>query len=105
MPGRVILIDSDTGKPVSKFSGDIYSKTLTMVDDDAIRFEVSTRRLRDVVILVETYAMLLGEVDVEVYPVGAGESVGFTQVDISTLYFKNAVAGENGKISVLGVEE
>jgi len=105
MPVNVIILDSN-GNPVKvKFSGDVYSKTMTMTNDNATRFEVSPRRLRDVVILVETNPMLLGERGVEVYTVGASEAVGFTKVDISTLYFKNAGAGNNGKISILGVEE
>jgi len=87
------------------FSGNIYSKTLTMTDDNATRFETTTKKLRDVVILVETNSMLLGKIGVEVYTVAADETVGFTKVDISTLYFKNAGAGSNGKITMLGVEE
>lgn len=87
------------------FSGRIYSKTMTMTDDSPTRFMVSSKRLIDVVILVETYGMLLGESGTVVYPVGAGETIGFTQADISTLYFKNAGAGNNGKITILAVEE
>ena len=30
--------------------------------------------------------------------------MGFTKVDISTLYFKNDVAGENGVVHIIGVE-
>lgn len=88
-----------------KFGGNVYSKTMTMGDNNATRFETSAKRLRDIIILVETNSMLLGETGVEVYTVGAGEAVGFTKVDISTLYFKNASEGDNGKISILGVEE
>ena len=85
--------------------GNIYSKTMTMADDNATRFEAAAKNLRDVVIIVKTNPMLLGETGVEVYPVGADETVGFTKVDISTLYFKNAGAGNNGVITILGVEE
>lgn len=85
--------------------GDIYSKTMTMVNDNPTRFEVATKNLRDVVIIVTTNPMLLGETGVEVYPVGANETIGFTVVDISSLYFKNAGAGNNGTITILGVEE
>lgn len=87
------------------FSGEVYSKTMTMVDNSATRFERTTKRLHDVVIIVETYAMLLGGDKDVVYPVGADDTVGFTKVDISTLWFKNATAGENGKITILGVKE
>jgi len=93
------------GKVEDSFGGNVYSKTMTMSDDAATRFETEAKLLRDVVILVETYSMLLGKTGVEVYTVGVGETVGFTKVEISTLYFKNATAGQNGKISILAVEE
>lgn len=92
-------------KFISFFKGKVYSKTLTMTDDSLARFESEVKKLRDVVIIVETYAMKLGKIGAIVYPVGANDIVGLTKVDISTLYFENATAGENGKISVLGVEE
>jgi len=88
-----------------KFGGKVYSKTMTMVNDNATRFEVTTKKLSDIVILVTTQGMLLGRKGAEVFPMAANTSVGFTQVDISTLYFKNAGAGLNGTITVLGVEK
>ncbi|MCK4414911.1 MAG: hypothetical protein KAY32_15360 [Candidatus Eisenbacteria sp.] len=87
------------------FSGDVYSNQLTMTDDNSARFETEDVMLLDVVVIVETYAMLLGKHDAVVYPVGKGATVGFTMVNLSTLYFKNAVAGSNGKISILGVKK
>ena len=93
-----------TGCPF-RAGGDVYSKTMTMSDDNATRFETSEKSLRDVVISVETNPMLLGKTGVEVFTVAAGGSVGWAKVDISTLYFKNAGAGNNGKITVLGVED
>ena len=86
------------------FGGNVYSKTMTMVDNDPTRFEAVTKKLRDVVIIVRTHAMLLGETGVVVYPVGVGETLGFTLVDISTLYFQNAIADDDGTITILGVE-
>lgn len=102
------MLRSDTNKYLivnSQFGGNVYSKTMTMTDDNPTRFETTAKKLRDIVIIVKTHPMLLGETGVEVYPVGADETVGFTKVDISTLYFKNAGAGNNGVISILGVEE
>lgn len=87
------------------FGGNVYSKTMTMENDNATRFETTTKKLRDVIIQVGLNAMLLGATGAEVYTVGVRETVGFTQVDISTLYFKNLVAGSNGKITIIGVEE
>ena len=88
-----------------RFGRNVYSKTMTMTTDNATRFETSTKKLRDVIIIVTDNNMLLGETGVEVYPVGSGETLGSTKVDISTLYFKNASAGSNGTITILGVEE
>ena len=87
------------------FGGDVYSKTMTMADDGAHRFEAKNLLLLDVVIIVETNDMLLGKHDAVVYPVGIEGGVGFTMVNLSTLYFKNATAGSNGKISILGVKK
>jgi hypothetical protein len=89
----------------NEFGGNVYSKTMTMADDNATRFETSEKNLRDAIIIVTTNNMLLGETGVVVYPVGAEETIGFTKVDISTLYFQNAGAGSNGTITILGVEE
>ena len=91
-----------TGCPI-RAGGDIYSKTMTMSNDSATRFETTIKTLRDVIITVETNPMLLGKTGVVVYPVAAGASVGWSKVDISTLYFKNAGAGNNGKITILAV--
>jgi hypothetical protein len=93
------------GQVKDSFSGNIYSKTMTMTDDNATRFETSAKKLRDVIIIVTTNNMLLGKSGTEVYPVDADDTIGFTKVDVSTLYFKNASAGSNGTITILGVEE
>ncbi len=93
-----------TGCPHSA-GGGTYSKTMTMSDDNATRFESSKKTLRDVIILVETNSMLLGLSGTEVFPVATDGTIGWTKVDISTLYFKNAGAGNNGKITILGVED
>ena len=93
-----------TGCPL-RAGGDVYSKTMTMSDDAATRFETVEKSLRDVVILVETNPMLLGKTGVEVFPMAINDSIGWGKVDISTLYFKNAGAGNNGKITILGVAD
>lgn len=93
------------GKVQEDFGGNVYSKTMTMVADTATRFETTAKKLRDATVLVETNTMLLGETGVEVYTLAAGGTVKFTKIDISTLYFKNAAAGVNGKITIIGVEE
>ena len=101
----LVSVHTDELRTSEQFGGNVYSKTMTMTDDNPTRFETTAKKLRDVVIVVKTHGMLLGETGVEVYPVGENEAVGFTKVDISTLYFKNASAGDNGTITILGVEE
>jgi hypothetical protein len=93
------------GKVHDYFGGNVYSKTMTMSDNDATRFETTAKKLRDVIIIATDNNMLFGETGVEVYPVAAGSTIGFTKVDISMLYFKNASAGSNGTVTILGVEE
>jgi len=87
------------------FGGGVYEKEDTAVVDGARRFETSEKKLRDVVIQVATYAQLFGDSSNQRYRVEAGETLGFTKVDISTLYFKNASAGQNGVVNILAVEE
>lgn len=88
-----------------QFGGAIYENQDTATADTARRFETSVKKLRDVVIQVATYAQLFGDSFNQRYRVEAGETVGFTKVDISTLYFKNATAGQNGIVRILAVEE
>ncbi len=85
--------------------GSVYSKTLTMVNDGTTSFETESKILRDIIILVETNEMLMGKAKAEVFPVEVGGVIGITKVDISCLYFKNKVAGQNGVITILAVED
>jgi hypothetical protein len=87
------------------FSGKIYRNTDIASDDTARRFVTTERLLRDVIILVEDYTQLFGSAAAQTFPVVQGDSLRFTKIDISTLYFKNAVAGENGTVRILAVEE
>ncbi|GAI95221.1 unnamed protein product [marine sediment metagenome] len=72
--------------------------------DDPRRFEPTSRKLRDLIIQVSTNDQLFGNATNQRYKVAAGETIGFTQVDLSLLYFKNAAAGQNGTVNILGVE-
>jgi hypothetical protein len=61
--------------------------------------------LRDVAITVSTYAQKFGDASNQRYSVGVGETIYFTMVDISTLYFKNSTAGQNGQVNIIGVKD
>lgn len=98
------LFDS-SGRRLSGYSGIVYVKSDTATGDSARRFETSQKRLRDVVIRVKTNDQLFGDSDGQTFPLAAGESMGFTLVDISTVYFKNAAAGQNGVVHIIGTED
>ena len=87
------------------FGGKIYRNTSIAHDDNPRRFITTKRLLRDVIILVEDYDQLFGDSSYQTFPVVQGDSFPITQIDISTLYFKNRVAGQNGTVRILAVEE
>lgn len=86
------------------FTGAVYENEDTATTDDPRRFEISSKKLRDVIIQVSAFDQLFGDATNQRYPVAAGEVIGFTQVDLSLLYFKNAATGQNGTVNILGVE-
>lgn len=92
-------------KRVDAFGGAVYENQDTAAGDTARRFETSAKRLRDVVIRVSGKPQLFGDASNQRLELAVGDSMGFTRVDISTLYFKNKTAGQNGTVSILGVEE
>ena len=85
------------------FTSASYVNTDTATADTARRFETTSLYLKDFIIIVSTYAQLFGDATGQTYPVAAGATIGMSGIDISTLYFKNSVAGENGKVDILGV--
>ncbi|MBA7571933.1 hypothetical protein ES708_13703 [subsurface metagenome] len=80
-----------------------YVNQSVAANGDPRRFEDTELYLRDIVILVSVKAQLFGDSGGQTYPVGIGESIGLTEIDISTLYFKNAVADEDGTVDILAV--
>ena len=87
------------------FGGAVYENQNIASADAARRFETNAKKLRDVLIRVDTYAQYFGGSGNHRMEVGAGDYMWITKVDISSLYFKNKVAGQNGVVTVLGVEE
>jgi len=94
-----------SGRPKSGYGGRIYHGHDTASSDDARRFETSEKKLRDVIIRAEDFGQVLGDESGQDFPLEAGEWLGFTQVDVSTLYFRNRSAGENGTVRIIGVED
>ncbi len=87
------------------FSGAVYVNSNTATADSARRFETSAKKLRDIIICVETKDQLFGNSSSQIFPVTAGSNFGITQIDISALYFKNKTAGQNGAVYILAVED
>ena len=94
-----------SGRPKTGYSGKVYVKSDTAASDTARRFEAAERKLRDVVIRVEGYGQVFGTAAEQTFPVEAGEWMGLTSLDLGTLYFKNAAAGQNGTVHIIGVED
>ncbi|MBA7529120.1 hypothetical protein ES705_21312 [subsurface metagenome] len=87
------------------FAGAVYENEDTATTDDPRRFETSSKKLRDLIIQVSGNDQLFGNAANQRYKVAVGEAIGFTQVELSLFYFKNAAAGQNGTVNILGVEE
>ncbi|MBA7604662.1 hypothetical protein ES703_11788 [subsurface metagenome] len=87
------------------FAGAVYENEDLATTDDPRRFETTSRKLRDLIIQVSGNDQLFGNVANQRYKVAVGETIGFTQVELSLLYFKNAVTEQNGTVNILGVEE
>ena len=103
--------DSATDTIKLGFSGAVYSKQQNSTN---ALVAVGATKLRDVVIMNTdaANAVDLGETAADVATFRAaslelapGASIGFTQVNLATLFVLSSVAGSHGRISVLGVEE
>lgn len=84
------------------FTGDVYENEHTMVDDNIYRFEATELKLRSGVILFSTHDALVGDISNQRYPKSAGTTLSIENVDLSKLYIKNAGAGSNTKINIIG---
>lgn len=85
------------------FTGTAYEDQVTAAADTAFRLATSETKIRDVIIYVSGNNALVGDADNQRMPLNVGESMGISWIDLSTLYFKNATAGNNTTITVLGV--
>ena len=87
------------------FSGPVYENQNTATADAGRRFETSPTKLRDVVIKVSTYPQLFGNAINQRFRIEVGGNWSISRIDISTLYFKNVTAGQNGVVNIIGVRE
>lgn len=86
------------------FTGDVYENEHTAASDAAFRFETTETKLRGAVILVSTHDALIGDSSNQRYQKTYGTTLSVSDVDLSKLYFKNATAGQNTKINIIGVK-
>jgi len=91
------------GKVHDEFSGDVYENEHTMTTDTAYRFETTEVKLRGAVILVSTHDAVIGDSANQRYPKAAGTTMSVDGIDVSSIYFKNATAGLNTTINIVGV--
>ena len=98
------------------FSGNVFNMVITaaMVTDDAKHaFAASEKKLKDVVIK-NTHAtahIVIGENQADVttfrstcFVLKAGSTIGFTMVDLATLYYCTEADAEEPTIRLIGVE-
>jgi hypothetical protein len=102
--GNDVIVDTDGRLHiVDSFSGDVYENEHTMTTDAKYRFETDEKKLKSGVILVSTKDALVGDDTNQRYPKSAGSTLSIESADLSKLYFKNATAGQNTKINIIGV--
>jgi len=102
--GVVIHLEPSQAE-LEHFSGKVYENSDTAAADTARRFETASLKLRDCLIQVEDYAQYFGDSSNQRTLVFPGTGIAISKIDISTLYFKNVTAGENGTVTILGVRE
>lgn len=98
----IIQMYGEISPSTAGFTGDVYENEHTMTTDAAYRFESAQLLLRDVIIRVSSHDALTGDTSNQRYPRSVGSTLGFQKVDLSKLYIKNAGAGNNTKINILG---
>lgn len=86
------------------FTGAAYVNQHTMADDLAYRFETAEKKLSDCIVSVTNYAAVFGDSTGQTFTVAVDGTASLGKLDLSTLYIKNAAAGNNATIDILGTE-
>ena len=102
-PDGESIDDNNTMLISPRFGGAIYENEHTMTNDLPYRFETTATKLRGAVILISDNGVLIGDSSNQRYPKSAGTSLSVDNIDLSTMYFKNASPGNNAKINIIGV--
>ncbi len=86
----------------SKEVGGVYIDTKTMSDDHAQRFAVHEYILRDVTVSVADHTLVFGHQSRQTFPRTTSQELTFQFLDLQDFWFKNAVAGSNGTVHIIG---
>jgi len=89
----------------SESSGRIYESEVVMVDDHPHRLHENTIKLSDVVVYVSVNDMVFGNVNNQRFPVPVGGSLSVRAIDLSSLWYRNAVNGANGQFNIIGTRQ
>ena len=87
-----------------RFTGSVYHNC-TGGNDNASRFESSSLLVRDFIITGRTQNMNLGDSLNQSYVLGNGSSWSGTNLDLSSLWFRNSSAATNGYLNILATKE
>lgn len=85
-----------------RFSGTLYENEHMMAGSSAFRFETTETKLRNVVISISTNGARMGDSSNQRYPIPAGTTLSLYDVDISGMWFRDAITGQNAKINIIG---
>ena len=85
--------------------GRIFNATLTMADDNATVFTLEETLIKYAKIVVTGHNMLFGDSVSQLFEVEADGELELPKFDLSRLWFRNAGAGQNGTVTIIGVEE
>jgi hypothetical protein len=97
--------DEDIGRPMGAVGGDaVYLDTDTASDDTARRFKTTAFFLKTAVVQVQVGGswQSFGDASSQTMDIPPSGYFELKDVDLSTLYFKNTNAGENGTVNIMG---
>lgn len=81
----------------------VYSKTVTLADDNQHALESSPIKLESAYITATVKDVKFGDVNGQYFTQVVGAIPLFLRrLDASKLYFKNAAAGQNGTVNIIG---
>ena len=100
-----VIMGEDWAILIGTGSGTVYVNSNTAPDDNPRRFENNPKILKWAIVIVAANPQLFGNAAAQTLPLTAAGSMGLGRIDISTLYFRNQNAGQNGTVHILGVED